>query len=283
MNLVLGIYNGYNSIVTAKGGIYFFLKSLRKYNTSCKVIILCEKKFLIDDLVSLCSMTNVDIYTDFDLEKVPIYEDCMPNIENDRFIGKFVALNQRYRYTLFNKIIKNLGLPFNKILLSDVSDVIFQSDPFEIDTGSHLYCAAEKNILSDVNNDSSWLNMNWIMGYQLLDGFNIENFEGMPVLCCGTIIGNHKSILDYLNYYDEINEFRFLNDQGILNVYVHNFQRNDIKVIPYEESRILTLDKFKFDELIKNEDGKIINTKGEIYSIIHQIDRCNFPYMLSLC
>lgn len=277
MDLVLGIYNGYSSIITSKGGIYFFLKSLRKHNKECKVIIFCETKHLTKDLELLCRQTNVELYTDFDLENVPIFESCVQNIKYDTF----VVLNQRYRYVLFNKMIKGLNIPINKILLSDTSDVIFQDDPFDIDTGNQLYCAAEKNILSDEKNNSSLINMSWITGYSTLEGFDINKFNDKPVLCCGTIIGNYKSIVDYLDYYSKINEYSLCNDQALLNVYVHNFNEG-IKIYPYDESRILTLDRIVFDDLLKNEDGKIMNNKGEIYSIIHQIDRCNFPYMLSL-
>lgn len=277
MDLVLGIYNGYNSIITHKGGIYFFLKSLRKYNKLCKVIILCESKHLSKDLVLLFQQMNVELYTEFDLNKIPIYESCYQNITTDTFI----VLNQRYRFVLFNKIIKKINGSINNILLSDTSDVIFQDDPFGIDTGDQLYCAAEKNILSDCNNGSSCLNMSWINGYSYLNGFDVNKFDNKPVLCCGTIIGNYKNVLHYLDFYNEINEYTLLNDQALLNVYVHIFNEN-IKVYSHAESRILTLDSIIFDDLLKNEEGKIINNKGEIYSIVHQIDRCNFPYMLSL-
>ena len=46
-NIILGVYDGYNSLKTSKGGIYYFLKSLRKYNSDCKVVIICEKKIFL--------------------------------------------------------------------------------------------------------------------------------------------------------------------------------------------------------------------------------------------
>jgi len=59
MNIIFGVYNGYNNIKTEKGGIYYFIKSLRKYNKECKVVILCEKENIFYELKKLCDENNV--------------------------------------------------------------------------------------------------------------------------------------------------------------------------------------------------------------------------------
>ena len=50
-NIIFGVFNGYNSLFTKKGGIYYFMKSLRKYNENCKIVIICEKKNIFNDLI----------------------------------------------------------------------------------------------------------------------------------------------------------------------------------------------------------------------------------------
>jgi hypothetical protein len=86
--------------------------------------------------------------------------------------------------------------------------------------------------------------------------------------------------MKYLNNYCTINKY-LNNDQAFLNIYIYNYNK-EIEVIKYTESKILTLDKIDFNDLDKNEKGLIVNKNKEVYSIIHQIDRCNLPYMLDI-
>ena len=50
LNVILGFYCGYNSIVSEKGGIKVFLESLRKVNNECVIVVLCKKTNLFKDL-----------------------------------------------------------------------------------------------------------------------------------------------------------------------------------------------------------------------------------------
>ena len=72
--------------------------------------------------------------------------------------------------------------------------------------------------------------------------------------------------------------------QGLLNYYVYNDNTflKSVSIKPFTESKILTLDNVAFESLDKNENQNIVNKNGEKYSIIHQINRCNFNFMLNL-
>ena len=65
-----------------------------------------------------------------------------------------------------------------------------------------------------------------------------------------------------------------------MNVYIYNYLSSK-KCLKLKESKILTLDKIDFENL-NIENNNIFNNKGEKYSIIHQINRCNLPFMLNL-
>ena len=121
-NIIFGVYAGYNSLKTPSGGIYYFFKSLRKYS-DCKVVVVCEKSQIFTDLINFSNEMNFEIYSDFE----PRYNNNVFNIYN--------------RYELYKKYIKESNLIFDKILLSDMNDVIFQDDPFSIDFTEELYCA----------------------------------------------------------------------------------------------------------------------------------------------
>ena len=275
-NVVIGIYNGYDSIVVPKGGIYFFLNSLRKHNKTCKVIILCQQQYHITCLKEICQDLNAEIYSDFSFDELPVLIENMDNLKENQFL----TINLVYRFIIFKKILESMSEEINSVLMTDVSDVIFQGDPFEIDSGEELYCAMEKNVLSDNANYSSLLNMQWINQFKFMPNFNTECFDNKLVACAGTIYGKYKPIMEYLAYYKDLNEYRFCNDQGLYNIYVHDIKK--LSVLPYTESRILTLDKMEFSELKKDDKGRLVNNKGELYNIIHQACRCNYHYMLSL-
>ena len=255
-NIILGVFNGYNSLTTAKGGIYFFLKSLRKYNSDCKVVIICEQNNIFEDLITYSNQMNFEIYSNFTTKYPMMY----------------------YRFELYNHYLKKNT--YDKVLLADVDDVIFQEDPFSINFTEELYCALEQSILSDNNNNSSRLNMTWIDECIHLSENNYDNYKDKYVVCAGTILGSYDGIIKYLDFYKDIQNIKIVNDQGLLNVYVYNYLSSK-KCLEFKESKILTLDSIDF-EILNIENNSIVNNNGEKYSIIHQINRCNLPFMLNL-
>ena len=258
-NIILGVYNGYKSLKTPKGGIYYFLKSLRKHNPTCKVVIVCEKQNLFDELIEFSKEMDFEIYSDFETKYWMMY----------------------YRFEIYNKYLTESNEKYKKVLLSDMNDVIFQEDPFSIDFSEDLYCALEGSIISDMDNHSSMLNRRMIGECSHLPENNNDIYNNAYVICAGTILGNYDGILKYLEYYINVQRQKMVNDQGLLNVYVHNCLSSK-KCLEYKYSKILTLDRIVFETLNIDENKNIINNNGEKYSIIHQIDRCNLSFMLSL-
>ena len=237
MNLVIGIYSGYGPhMIHRKGGLYFFLSSLRKVNTNCKVVILCRTVDLYPELIQLCNYMNAEI--------VP----CIPNDLNQ------IHLFQRYRFKEMHTFLidkKKTGEVFEKVLMSDLADVIFQEDPFHFEIPDGIYPAAEQSILSEENNSSSQMNMSWIQEYSFLE-IEPTRFHNKYVICCGTIIGYYDAILEYLEFYNRINE-DLKNDQAVINIYVHHYKSEKIKVEKYTDSKILTLDNLPYMiQLVEN-------------------------------
>jgi len=261
MDIIFGVYNGYNSIKTEKGGIYYFAKSLRKYNKHCNVIILCEKENVFKELEDLCKQYNIYLFSNFTVKYQIMF----------------------YRFELYYEIITELiNEPINKILLSDVDDVIFQGDPFSIVFSENIYCAAEQNLILDYNNWSSNENRKWINESKDTIGFYNTNFENRCILCAGTILGTYKGIVEYLLCYIEVQNRKIVNDQGLYNILMYNYANdNFLKILPVRQSEILTLDLIDFKTL-NIRGGKIVNDNGETYKIINQINRCNPDFMKNL-
>jgi hypothetical protein len=184
------------------------------------------------------------------------------------------------RFNIYYKYLQKSNLKFDKILLSDINDVIFQEDPFNITFTSELYLALEQSILTDNTNSSSLLNMEWINNCKHLSNNNYINYVNKYIVCAGTILGTYNGIVNYLMFYITAQSNKLVNDQGLLNVYVYSYLLSKT-CVEYKKSKILTLDKIKFEDL-NIVNNSIVNNKGEKYSIIHQINRCNIGYMLSL-
>uniref|UniRef100_A0A6C0ERT4 Nucleotide-diphospho-sugar transferase domain-containing protein n=1 Tax=viral metagenome TaxID=1070528 RepID=A0A6C0ERT4_9ZZZZ len=260
-NIIFGVYNGYDSLKTANGGIYYFMKSLRKHNPDCKVVIICEKHNIFNELELFSKEMNFEIFTDFNVKYSMMY----------------------YRFEIYRNYLNHLNeqnIKFDKILLSDINDVIFQEDPFSILFTEELYCALEHNTFCQ-DTYSSNLNMYWAQESNHLSENNYESYKHNNVVCAGTILGSYLGIVKYLDFYKNTQDGKIVNDQGLLNVYVYNYLSSK-KLLPYKESKILTLDGLLFDSLNIDTNKNVLNSNNEKYSIIHQINRCNLPFMLSL-
>jgi len=253
-NLVIGCYNYSDpKLSTDKGGIEIFIKTLRKYNQCCHVIILMDRSTY--EIKKLMDDNNATVLLRY-----------KGNLMYSRFIHYYdILLNANY----------------DKILMCDINDIIFQSDPFSIQLeSSGLYLAEEINSFDDLKNTSTRLNVCWVNKVGKYEKIDSENYRGKKVVCAGTILGNYKSITDYLRWYKEIQEKSnlTLNDQGLLNVYKNDISKTS-STNTYD-SCILTLDnfdEFKDQDLfvyISNGD-KFINSKGKCYHIVHQLHNLN--------
>lgn len=270
LNVILGFYCGYNSIVTEKGGIKVFLESLRKVNKECIIVVLCKKTNLFNDLNEICKKNNSIIFF-YDSFGIKI-NDCI----TDR--------NEIY-LKILNIIEKKYNDSIDKVLLCDMNDVIFQNNPFSINFDENFYCALEQNMLDDLSNESSKLNLTWISQFYKTNINKVsELFKGNYVTCAGTILGKCESIKKFLIWYVEVRKINKYNDQGLWNIFVYKICQSK-SILTFNVSDILTLDKINFDKLKKNEKGYIINDNGKEYSIIHQIDRCgkdNMNYLINM-
>lgn len=223
---------------------------------SCNVI-LCEKNNQFKELIEYSKKMDFEIYDNFTIEYQIMY----------------------YRFEIYNKYLKNEEEKYEKILLCDIDDVIFQEDPFSIKFNDELYFALEKNIISDQTKWSSQLNLQWIDECTNIK-HNYDNYQDKHIVCAGTILGSNEGIQKYLDFYINAQRSKIVNDQGLLNVYVYNFLSSKT-TLHYKKSKILTLDDLHFESL-NIVNNAIINDNGEKYRIIHQINRCNLPFMLAL-
>ncbi len=122
------------------------------------------------------------------------------------------------RFFMYKDFISANRNRFSNILLSDIRDVLFQSDPFAIERTKPLMFAAEDGIIRT----NSW-NSNWLL--ELYGQSEFEEIADNIISCAGTTIGSTESILEYVTIMcDSLKNGNFdkrINyDQGIHNYIV---------------------------------------------------------------
>jgi len=185
------------------------------------------------------------------------------------------------RYEIFQSILEKLEHKPERILLTDSRDVVFQSNIFNHNFKKPINFFLEKEkILNDPRN-TRWL-------IRTVGTKEFEKIKNKNISCSGTTLGNYDEIIKYADLMKKslilfpykrplrhIIMFKKRDtgyDQGIHNYLIHNNFFKDKECHENEYSKICTtayMKKFSFDQ-----NKQLVNKKGEIYSIVHQYDRC---------
>lgn len=173
------------------------------------------------------------------------------------------------RFFLYRDYLAKHGTGISQVLLADMRDVIFQSDPFIVPHERGVSFAAEDQL---IRGDQNW-NAPWvrdIYGDDVLDqiGDNI-------VSCSGTTIGSLEAISQYLDLMcTEMTQrkvdLRFNCDQGIHNYIVWKL-RPDFGKVDFEDRIVNTLYWTNLARVsVENEQ---VYVDGVAPPVIHQYDR----------
>ena len=183
-----------------------FVKSLREFS-NCMIVL-----FMYINMTSkarlLCEKFNVTV-VEYDVEKI------MPT-----FIRKFHP--STYRWFLMHQFLNQSIVPFKRILLADVRDTAFQSDPFSIGKDLGLHVFEEGKRFREDGHTRSWVSD--CFGSAIAD-----QFAERWIVCSGISIGTADDVRLYLNQMSAaMSTPSFVAcerngvDQGVHNVLVYN-------------------------------------------------------------
>lgn len=259
-NLILGLLNYYSFYDVNK-----FILSLKKTSYHGDVVIFMgngisplSRHFFKKHGIKALYFSNIDVLPD--------------NNEAKRLFG-FVSptTHNNYRYYLYYDFLKSNLDKYDKVLLTDVKDVLFQEDPFNFSLKKELCFVLEgksKTIGDDVIYNGPWIRT--IYGEQ-----GLERVRTNYISCCGTVFGTTKAVLGYLeNMLQEMGKLKNASitlDQGIHNYLLYTGCFENYQLVSNDEGFVLT---------VSNEQNYYIDTKGIIrkldgtpYSVVHQFDR----------
>lgn len=180
-----------------------------------------------------------------------------------------------YYYFLYNA-------SYNRIFLSDVSDVFFQKHPFTDIEEEKVYVFSENvNVtLGNEHNTCYWIRV----------GFGEEALAKLynkPVFCAGTIVGSEKSMNTFLREFliriihNKTASWLIGVDQGLFN-YMISFEDRDY-FSKFENGRlVLTVGILPINE-IRIVDGAVYFTANDtLPTVIHQFNRHKNLHLLAI-
>jgi hypothetical protein len=179
------------------------------------------------------------------------------------------------RYLLAYCYLNEFAQTYRHVMLTDVRDVIFQSDPFNFHISDKLCCFTEREGLSLGQQP---LNCKWVQ--LAFDTDTLNQLRNKPIVCSGITIGPSNLVLAYSAKMVDL----FLSahgkgweaatpgiDQAVHNYIVYEGLLPEIEVYPNDAGPVLTLGLEESVSL--NRSGRLVNKRGMVPNIVHQYDR----------
>ena len=175
------------------------------------------------------------------------------------------------RFFLYYLYILQSEKKYEKILLTDVRDVVFQDDPFNFVLTAPLNCFYEEDRrIYDCSYTSDWLKRSF--GEKAL-----SEIGHLRLSCAGTTIGTKEGIINYLewmmDYILQSNYQRFGVDQAAHNLILHRNMIPDVKFYDNYQGPVLTMNYIDSEKLRFSQDGFLLNEDASVISVLHQYDR----------
>lgn len=177
------------------------------------------------------------------------------------------------RYFLYFRYLNQRKDLFSHVLLSDVRDVVFQSDPFRYATRPGLYCFLDPTVrLGDEPVNTRWT-------LNLFGDAYYQTRIGNRIFCSGTMIGDYESMLDLLHQMCTVLIQALPRAVGQIGddqaAYNHLLWENRIANAIYCENcenAVMTLKNAATDSLVFDGSGTVLNLDGSPAPVLHQYE-----------
>jgi hypothetical protein len=204
---------------------------------------------------------------DIDLATVGALRSHGVIIEN----GRAFVRSERYvmcsRFFMYQDFLSRNHGRYDRVMLTDVRDVIFQSDPFANIGDADVVYACERTLIRDCPMNADWVR-------RAYGDAVYENLGDYLVSCAGTTFGTMEGILGYLSaMIDEMSMSRAVNtnvDQGIHNFVVHMRPLRGA-FFDVHDNNVATLQYMPPECLAVTDRG--IEVDGRVVPVVHQWDR----------
>ncbi|MEF2229417.1 MAG: hypothetical protein V3571_00660 [Pseudodesulfovibrio sp.] len=245
-DLILGTAAGYHF-----GDVRPFLRSLNESGYAGRIVL-----FVSETTRGLEGMADLGA-------------DLLPLTRPSRLVRLPCNALRHFRYL---EHLESAPERYGRILLTDVRDVIFQSDPFARTWADGLHCVLEDRRMTL---GACPHNSRWIRGHLGEDA--LARLADRPISCSGTTLGGHDAVVRYLRALTALllpfagGERMAGFDQAAHNLLVHE-QPPCAVTLHDNAGPVLTLGH-TCGEPALDAEGRVLNETGERAVIVHQYDR----------
>jgi len=256
-DLILSIMHGYDYPFVEP-----FFESLKRVNYRGDVVVF------VSDKASKATRRKLAT-TD---AKFIDYRSAFPFIDSYgeafRDISPSISINN-YRFILFLQFLTAHQDEYDRVMLTDIRDVIFQKEPFSAESGKGISLFLE----DPTQTFRHKFNYEWLK--LATDVKTADALADRAVSCAGITIGSINQIIAYLAYIKSklVNreKLEWGLDQGIHNSYLYVAKPEGLRVFSSDEPYVINLGAYQ--PYNTNQGGEVVNSKGEPYAIVHQYDR----------
>jgi hypothetical protein len=173
-----------------------------------------------------------------------------------------IAVRDVRRFFLYYRYLSARRHSYANAMLTDVRDVVFQSDPFGFDLGDELQCFLEdeRQPIGAQPHNRKWVRT--ALGDDVL-----RELADLPVVCAGVTIGPFERMLAYLRVMvDHLLRLRTQRtglDQAVHNYVLHNRLVPGVRLVPNGAHVVATLGTVPLEDLPALQEA----------AVLHQYDR----------
>lgn len=178
---------------------------------------------------------------------------------------------QASRYFMYDAFIAGCNQTYERVMLADVRDVIFQDDPFREPPVAELEVFQEFDSVSIAEES---FNRRWIES--MFGKSELNRIGHRPIICSGVTLGTLTGIKGYLNVmkdhlrrHHEPNGF----DQGLHNYLIYNDMVTDVAINAFGHGAVMHVGIADRESLILDNAKRIVDQQGNVVPTVHQYDR----------
>lgn len=193
------------------------------------------------------------------------------------------------RFVAFAKVLKDHAGEALRIMVCDVRDVIFQSDPFPLVPPGKILVGVEDRRLTFGSCPYNTHAMKEALGGQF-----VEELRDLPVICSGVTIGDARLMMEFVllmaSFATQLaanvggyRNIRGLSDQALFNCLIGRCSAmrlqgkgrvlDSVLQVPNERSPIYTMGWVPHGEIRVDLFGRVLNPSGQVPAVLHQMDR----------
>lgn len=175
------------------------------------------------------------------------------------------------RYLYYQDFLTRLDHRYDRIVLSDVKDVVFQRDPSlaPVPAALNFYLESSRYSIGREPQNASWMR-------QLYGEATLAQMSGHPISCSGTTIGEHGAVLDYLDalisemhrVIGRVRDPGF--DQGVHNWLIRSGRFPSAALEENGKGAVLTMGIEDPEILAETSEGDIFMPPHPVPALVHQ-------------